>query len=285
MTERATIIDGQAIAAGRTRRLAERLRKSSGGPLGLGIVVATDNAATSKYIARKRQQAETVGYRVTVRELDPRSPLGAITAACDELNADDAIDAYIVQLPLPDGVAVDQALAAVDPAKDADGLAPANLAKLYAGEPTVIPATVKGILTLLAEYDVPVAGRAVTVVGQGRLTGKPLAALLEQRGAVVTRCDKSTADLPAATKAADILVTAVGHPDLITAGMVKPGATVIDVGTTWADGRIVGDVDFAEVSKKAAAITPVPGGVGPMTVVSLLENVADLAEIKSQNNG
>lgn len=275
---KAKLIDGTAVAHRRLERLIGRLDR----PLGLGVVVATDDPATAKYIAQKRRQAEAAGYRMTIRKLDSRSSLVDVTAACRKFNADAAIDGYIVQLPLPDGVDPDRALAAVAPEKDADGLSPANLRKLYAGEPAIVPATVKGILTLLEEYGIPVAGQRITVVGQGRLTGEPLAALLERRGADVTRCDQSTADLAAATRTADILVVAAGRPGLITAAMVKPGAAVIDVGINRVDGKTVGDVDFAGVSETAAAITPVPGGVGPMTVISLLENVAELAEI---NNG
>jgi methylenetetrahydrofolate dehydrogenase (NADP+)/methenyltetrahydrofolate cyclohydrolase len=274
----ATIIDGKAVAAKRLRALAERV---AGRKIGLGIVVATENPATRNYVAQKQRQAETVGYSVTIRDLESDSSLEQIVSACEELNADDSVDGYIVQLPLPEGVDVDKALAAVAPGKDADGLAPANLKRLYAGEPAVVPATPKGILNLLAAYQVPVAGQKITVVGQGRLAGRPLSALLEQRGARVTRCDKLTKDLPAGTRTADVLIVAAGHPGLITADMIKEGADVIDVGISQVSGATVGDVDFAAVSKKAAAITPVPGGVGPMTVVSLLENVADLAESPS----
>ena len=272
----ATIIDGKAVAAKRLRALAERV---AGRKIGLGIVVATENPATRNYVAQKQRQAETVGYSVTIRDLESDSSLEQIVSACEELNADDSVDGYIVQLPLPEGVDVDKALVAVAPGKDADGLAPANLKRLYAGEPAVVPATPKGILNLLTAYKIPVAGQKITVVGQGRLAGRPLSALLEQRGADVTRCDKLTKDLPAGTRTADVLIVAAGHPGLITADMIKEGAAVIDVGISRVDGATVGDVDFAAVSKKAAAITPVPGGVGPMTVVSLLENVADLAEI------
>lgn len=274
--EKPTIIDGKSVADKRLRELRRRVGDAS---LGLGIIVATDNPATRAYIAQKRRRGEAVGYRVTVRELASDSSLEQIVAACDEFNADDLITAYIVQLPLPVGVDPDRALAAVAPEKDADGLSPANLEKLYAGKPGIVPATPKGILTLLKEYRIPIKGQRVTVVGQGRLAGQPAAALLEQRGAEVTRCDESTADLPAATRPADLLIVAAGHPGLITAEMVKPGAAVIDVGITRIDGKTVGDVDFDAVAKKVSAITPVPGGVGPMTVVSLLENVAELAQL------
>jgi methylenetetrahydrofolate dehydrogenase (NADP+)/methenyltetrahydrofolate cyclohydrolase len=281
MPDHATIIDGKTVAAEHTRALLER---TAGEPVGLGILVATDNPATAKYIAAKRRQAEEMGYSVTIHKLSADSSQADIIAACEALNADDSVDGYIVQLPLPDGVDVDAALAAVAPEKDADGLSPANLEKLYAGDTAVIPATPKGILSLLEAYKIEVQGKTVTVVGQGRLTGGPLSKLLELRGANVIPCDKSTPDIPEKTRGADVVVVAAGSPGLITADMVKEGAAVIDVGITRIDGEIVGDVDYDAVSKKTSAITPVPGGVGPMTVVSLLENVADLAQSQAPNN-
>lgn len=278
MAERATIIDGKATAERRLAALAERIQDRE---LTLGILVATDDPATAKYVAQKERQGKAVGITVEVRRLPADSSEGAVIAACQTLNAETGIDAYIVQLPLPDGVDPDHALAAVDPGKDADGLSPDNLERLYAGEPAVIPATPRGILTLLETYQVPLEGRTVTVVGQGRLTGKPLAALLETRGATVIRCDKSTTDLAAETRRGDVVVVAAGQPGLLTAEMVSPGATVIDVGVNKLKTETVGDVDYEGVAAKASAITPVPGGVGPMTVVSLLENVAELAEARA----
>ncbi len=282
MPGHATIIDGKAVAAEHTRALLER---TGGTPVGLGILVATEDPATGKYVAAKKRQAESVGYAVTIRELPADSSIERVVAACEAFNADPSVDGYIVQLPLPEGIDADAALAAVAPEKDADGLSPANLERLYAGEPAVVPATPKGILSLLDSYKIEVQGTDVTVVGQGRLTGRPLSALLEQRGARVTRCDKSTEDVPAKARRADLLVVATGQPGLITGDMVKEGAVVVDVGITRLAGGIVGDVDFRTVAEKASAITPVPGGVGPMTVVSLLENVADLAESRHRDNG
>lgn len=278
---RATIIDGKAVAEQRLQKLAERITE----PIGLGILVATDDPATERYVAAKKRQGEAAGFRVDIRRLTSVSSLDEVIAACEALNTDDSITGYIVQLPLPEGVDADRALAAVLPSKDADGLTPENLERLYAGQPGVIPATPKGILTLLETYKIPVRSQEIAVVGQGRLTGAPLSALLEQRGARVTRCTKEVTDLGAATRAADIVVVAAGRPGLITADMVKEEVTVIDVGVTQQDGGIVGDVDFEAVSQKASAITPVPGGVGPMTVISLLENVADLAELPHADNG
>lgn len=274
MTEKPLVIDGIAV---RDRRAAELARKSKKS-LCLGIIVATDDAATTRYVSEKEKLAERVGWQTRVTRLPADAAENELLDACTAYNKDSTIDGYIVQLPLPTGVAERAVFATVDPTKDADGLNPENLRRLYAGTPTVIPATPRGILTLLTEYDILIGGRAVTVVGQGKLTGKPLAALLEQRGAVVMRVDKSTGDPGAATRSADIVVAAAGQPGLITGDMVKEGVVVIDVGVNKLATQLVGDVDYAAVSRKAAAITPVPGGVGPMTVISLLENLFDLSQ-------
>lgn len=268
------IIDGKATAAKHLKRLAE----ASSEPLGIGIIVATDDPATKRYISGKRLAAEQLGWRCEVTQLGPTASLEEIATACQAFNQNQSIDGYIVQLPLPAGVDSEKVFAAVDVAKDADGLTRTNLDRLYAGAPAIIPATSKGILSLLEDYHIPIAGRTITVVGQGELTGKPLAALLEQKDALVTRADKDTTDLAAATRTADILVVATGNAGLITGEMVKSGVVVIDVGINKSGAGIVGDVDYESVSRKVSAITPVPGGVGPMTVASLLENVYELSQ-------
>ncbi|MSU76091.1 bifunctional 5,10-methylenetetrahydrofolate dehydrogenase/5,10-methenyltetrahydrofolate cyclohydrolase [Patescibacteria group bacterium] len=267
------IIDGTAIAAKHLKRLAE----ASDRPLGLGIIVATDNPATETYVGYKQVAAKDLGWRCDTKDLGPTATQTDLIAAAEAFNANKEIDGYIVQLPLPDGVNEREVFATVDAAKDADGLTPENLRRLEAGEPGVIPATPRGILTLLEEYNISIEDRNVTVVGQGKLTGGPLSILLEQRGAKVTRVDRSTADLAAATKSADVLIVATGNVDLITADMVKEGVAIIDVGINKLEDGVTGDVDFEGVKAKASAITPVPGGVGPMTVASLLENVYDLS--------
>ncbi len=269
------ILDGTRAAAHRLKRLARRktVRKP-----GLGIVVATGNAATHTYIDQKRRRAEEVGYRVTVDDLGPRATKSMLLGACARMNRNRGVTGYIVQLPLPRGIDPLDIFTAVDPAKDADGLTPENLGRLYTDRPGILPATPKGILELLGDYRIGLKGLRATVVGKGLLTGLPLATLLSHRGATVTSCDKHTTDLSAHTRAADLLIVAVGSPGLINARMVARGATVVDVGATRLKTRLSGDVSFASVSRKAGAITPVPGGVGPMTVVSLLENVHELAE-------
>lgn len=271
--EKPVIMDGNAVA---NRRLS-RLAKASA-PHTLGIVVATNDAATNSYVSRKRELAERIGWQCRITKLPTTAAQPDIIEAIQGFNRDRTIDGLIVQLPLPKGVNPELVFATVDPRKDADGLHPNNLQALYDGNPHIIPATPRGILELLAAYDLPVSGRKVTVVGQGRLTGHPLSALLEQRGAKVTRADRSTKNLAETTRAADILVVATGNPGLITADMVGKNAVVVDVGINRMKDGVTGDVDFDSVKPKVSAITPVPGGVGPMTVVSLLENVHDLAK-------
>ena len=274
----ALILDGEQVAARRLRVLARKVQSSKRQP-GLGIIVATDNPATNTYIERKRIAAEQIGYRVVVKTLSSRATTTAVIDACRQFNRDRLITGYIVQLPLPTGVDVLEIFAAVDPAKDADGLTPSSLGHLYTNRPRILPATPQGILNLLAAYKLSVRGRRVTVIGKGLLTGLPIATLLSQHGATVTTCDRQTKDLAAQARTADILIVAAGSPDLITGRMVKPGAVVIDVGSTKLNKRLHGDVDFKTAARRASAITPVPGGVGPMTVASLLENVWTLGKI------
>ncbi len=272
------ILDGTAAAERRLRRLARRAGTGPGP--GLGIIVATDNRATYTYIEQKRRRAEAVGCRVVIDDLGPRATERELLEACARMNRSRRVTGYIVQLPLPRGIDPIRIFAAVDPAKDADGLSPENLGRLYTARPGILPATPKGILELLRDYRIDPKGMHATVVGKGLLTGLPLATLLSHRGATVTSCDKLTKDLSAHTRTADLVITAAGKPGLITARMVRKGAVVVDVGATRVKTRLSGDVDFGGVSKKARAITPVPGGVGPMTVVSLLENVYVLAETR-----
>ncbi|MDP9212199.1 MAG: bifunctional 5,10-methylenetetrahydrofolate dehydrogenase/5,10-methenyltetrahydrofolate cyclohydrolase [bacterium] len=272
------ILDGTAAAERRLKRLARKAGRGVGPTL--GIIVATGNPETYTYIEQKRKRAEAVGCRVVMDDLGPRATKRKLLEACARMNRSRGITGYIVQLPLPRGIDPIEIFAVVDPAKDADGLTPENLGRLYTGRPGILPATPKGILELLGDYRIDPKGMHVTVVGKGLLTGLPLATLLSHRGATVTSCDKLTKDLSAHTRTADLVVTAAGKPGLITARMIGKGAVVVDVGVTRLKTRLSGDVDFAGVSKKARAITPVPGGVGPMTVVSLLENVYALAETR-----
>jgi methylenetetrahydrofolate dehydrogenase (NADP+)/methenyltetrahydrofolate cyclohydrolase len=269
----AALIDGVAVARERAETLKQRLAPN----VTLGIILATDNAATKRYVAAKQKVADTLGVSLRVESLGATATKAEIIAACSRFNKDTGITAYIVQLPLPDSVEPRAIFAAVDPAKDADGLTATHLGKMVAGSSTVLPATARGVLSLLDHYGVPLTGATVTVIGRGMLAGLPCAIALGHRGATVTSCDTHTQDLVAATRGADIVVSAAGHPGLLTARMVKPGAVVIDIGTTQVGDALVGDVVFDDVRKVAGLISPVPGGVGPLTVISLFENLHDLA--------
>ncbi len=267
------ILDGAAVAA--TRRAALKQRVTV--PLSSGIILATDDPSVRSYVSAKRRAAEEVGYAFVLNDLGANASREAILAACREWNQDPEITAYMVQTPLPPGINRLGVFAAVDPQKDSDGLNPTNLGYLFSNQERVIPATPKGILSLLEAYDIPISGQVAAVIGKSILVGLPVAALLANRGATVISCDSHTPDLPGKTRQADLIIAAAGRPGLVTAGMVAKGAVVVDVGITRVGGKLVGDVDFDGVSQKAAAVTPVPGGVGPMTVVSLLENVYELA--------
>lgn len=277
------LLDGSKIATERRTALQARVARASehsGSGIGLGIIVATDNAATQSYVRAKERAAQQVGYAVSITRLPSDAPESALLAACDVFNLDPAITGYIVQLPLPAGVRVASVMERIDPLKDADGLTPHNLGKLLGGSPHIIPATAHGVLTLLEQAGVELAGTPCTVVGKGLLAGRPIAAVLAHHGATVTVCDSLTKDLGQWTRQAAIVVTAAGVPSLLQADMVSAGATVIDVGITGTDDGLRGDVDYDAVASVASVITPVPGGVGPMTVVSLLENVETLHQLR-----
>lgn len=242
------IINGKAIAAKRLEELKKKVAGLAVKPK-LAVVLVGDNPASVMYVNLKKKRAEEVGIAVEVFDS---------VEVIEKLNRDPRMTGILVQLPLPKGIDTDGVLAKIAPEKDVDGLT---------GQSNFLPATVRGVFTALG--DIEVAGKAVTIIGRSREVGKPLAEEMTRRGAMVTVCHTQTVDVAAQTRTADILVSATGHPGLVTADMVKPGAVVIDVGSPK------GDVDFDNVSKIASAITPVPGGIGPLTVVSLLENVVE----------
>jgi methylenetetrahydrofolate dehydrogenase (NADP+)/methenyltetrahydrofolate cyclohydrolase len=280
----AEIIDGKAIAAeirsevaGRVRGLAE-----SGIVPGLATVLVGDDPASKIYVSSKHKACAEVGIRSWDHHLDTDTTQDELLELVNRLNADDEVHGILVQIPLPGQVDESAVLDAVRPDKDADGFHPTNLGKLLMGSPNVAPATPAGIQQLLVRTGVDTSGADVVVVGRSNIVGKPLAALLMQKGpganATVTVCHTGTRDLAAHTRRADILVAAIGRAKAITRGMVSQGAVVIDVGMNRTEEGLAGDVDYAEVSEIASAITPVPGGVGPMTIAMLLHNVATLAE-------
>jgi methylenetetrahydrofolate dehydrogenase (NADP+)/methenyltetrahydrofolate cyclohydrolase len=277
----ARILDGKAAAAAikedLTRRVAALAR--AGVVPGLGTVLVGDDPGSRLYVNGKHRDSAQVGIASIRRELPASATQKEVEAVIDELNADPACTGYIVQLPLPEGLDRERVLHRIDPAKDADGLHPLNLGRLVLTEPGPLPCTPRGIVELLRRYDVQIGGADITLIGRGITVGRSLGLLLTRRSenATVTMCHTGTRDLAAHTRRADIVVAAAGHPGLLTADMVRPGAAVLDVGITRTDAGLVGDV-APGVTEVAGYIAPMPGGVGPMTRAMLLTNVVEAAE-------
>jgi methylenetetrahydrofolate dehydrogenase (NADP+) / methenyltetrahydrofolate cyclohydrolase len=276
------ILDGKLVAQkvlDEVRAGVDRVKAQTGVPPTLAVVLVGDFGPSKVYVANKKRAADTVG----IASQDHLHPEGldraGLLALLRRLNADPAVHGILLQLPLPAGLDEDEAIAAIAPEKDADGLHPANLGRLLAGAPTVVPCTPAGCLEILDHYGCDLKGAEAVVVGRSRLVGKPLAQLLLGRHATVTMCHTRTRGLAEHTRRADVLCVAAGRPRTVTGDMVKPGAWVIDVGINRLDtGKLVGDVDFATTAERAHAITPVPGGVGPMTIAMLLRNTLRAAE-------
>jgi methylenetetrahydrofolate dehydrogenase (NADP+) / methenyltetrahydrofolate cyclohydrolase len=282
----ATVIDGKAVAASvreRVRGEVEDVSAELGRPPGLATVLVGDDKASAIYVRRKREACEEVGIRSFHHE-----PAGSVSQEellelVGELNDSDEIDGILVQLPLPDQIDADAIVNAIDPDKDVDGLTPISAGRLARGEPGLVSCTPRGIMELLSSTGVDPAGKEAVIVGRSNLVGKPLFSLLLSANATVTICHSRTRDLGEVCRRAEILVAAAGQPRLIGGDMVRPGATVIDVGTNRTDDGLVGDVDFDAAVEVAGAITPVPGGVGPMTIAMLLANTALAARLRHQN--
>lgn len=275
----ARILDGTATAAAQRERVAREVADLArrGTVPGLAAVLVGDDPASVVYVGGKERDCESVGMRSLGARLPATVTQDELHAEIDRLNADPAVSGIIVQLPLPSHLDPVAAQERVDPAKDVDGLHPQSAGRLLRGDPLFVPATPLACRALLAEHDIPVAGADVVILGRSQLVGRPLAVLLALKSpdgdATVTLCHTATRDVSAHTRAADIVVVAAGRASTLTAEMVKPGATVLDVGISRGDdGRLRGDVDFAGVVEVAGAITPVPGGVGPMTRAMLLVN-------------
>jgi methylenetetrahydrofolate dehydrogenase (NADP+)/methenyltetrahydrofolate cyclohydrolase len=277
----ARILDGKAVAADIRAELTQRVASlaARGVVPGLGTILVGDDPGSRAYVNGKHRDCAQVGITSIRRDLPADATQAQVEAAVDELNAEPACTGYIVQLPLPDGLDPQRVLERIDPAKDADGLHPVNLGRLVLGEPGPLPCTPRGIVELLRRYEVQIAGADVTVIGRGITVGRSLGLVLTRRSenATVTLCHTGTKDLAAHTANADIIVVAAGRPGLLTAGMVKPGAAVLDVGITRTDAGLVGDVDPG-VAEVAGWLAPMPGGVGPMTRAMLLANVVEAAE-------
>jgi methylenetetrahydrofolate dehydrogenase (NADP+)/methenyltetrahydrofolate cyclohydrolase len=276
------ILDGKAVASkvlDEVRAGVGRLREGAGVTPTLAVILVGDFAPSKIYVNTKKKAADGVGIASRDYLYPDGLAQGELLKLIGFLNDDPAIHGILLQLPLPDGLDEDAAIAAIAPEKDADGFHPANLGRLLAGKPDVVPATPAGCMAILDHYGAALTGAEAVVVGRSRIVGKPLAQLLLARHATVTMCHTRTRDLAAHTRRADILCVAAGRAGIITGDMVKPGAWVIDVGTNrLPTGKLAGDVDFASVSQVAHAITPVPGGVGPMTVAMLLRNTLAAAE-------
>jgi methylenetetrahydrofolate dehydrogenase (NADP+) / methenyltetrahydrofolate cyclohydrolase len=272
----AKLIDGAAIAQALQARLREQLQArwtASGVVPGLTVVLVGENPASRIYVRRKIKACAEVGIHSELIELPDSVSEARVLSEIERLNADPKVHGILVQLPLPKQISVAKVQRAIRPEKDVDGFHPQNIGALVTGEPSLQPCTPLGCLKLLDEEGVPIEGRRAVVVGRSNIVGKPMALMLLQRSATVTICHSKTPDLGAVTREADILVAAVGIARLIKAPMIKPGAAVIDVGMNrLSDGTLSGDVDFAAAREVAGAITPVPGGVGPMTIAMLLHN-------------
>ena len=269
----AAIIDGKAAASLLRDGIAVRTSALSYQP-GLTVVLVGGNAASAVYVRSKERAAREAGFRSSAIRLPAETTEAALLAVLDGLNRDPAVDGILVQLPLPTQIRTDMIIRAIDPAKDVDGFHPENVAALALGQPRLVPCTPRGVMLLLAEAGVALSGARALVLGRSAIVGRPMAALLTMADATVTIAHSRTRDLPAECRRADILVAAVGKARMVRGGWIKPGAVVIDVGINRDDstGRLVGDVDFAEALEVAGAVTPVPGGVGPMTIACLLEN-------------
>jgi methylenetetrahydrofolate dehydrogenase (NADP+)/methenyltetrahydrofolate cyclohydrolase len=276
----ARIIDGKAVAADVRARVAkevEGLAGELGRPPGLATVLVGDDPASAIYVRRKREACEEVGIASHHHEPPGDVSQEDLLALVEELNANEEVDGILCQLPLPDHLDADAIVNALDPGKDVDGLTPISAGRLARNEPGLVPCTPLGVMELLASVGVDPSGKEAVIVGRSNLVGKPLYSLLLGANATVTTCHSRTADLGEVCRRAEILVAAAGSPRLVTGDMIRPGATVIDVGTNRLEEGLVGDVDFEAAKEVAGAITPVPGGVGPMTIAMLLANTVQAA--------
>jgi methylenetetrahydrofolate dehydrogenase (NADP+) / methenyltetrahydrofolate cyclohydrolase len=272
----AVTIDGKAIAEKVRAQVAKEV-EAFGGPVCLATILVGEDPASHIYVGWKHQAAEEAGIETRDHRLPESTPESDVLELLAELNADDAVDGILVQLPLPEHMDEARVIRAIDPEKDVDGLHPLNSGRLFLGEPLHVPATPSGVMVMLAEHGIELEGKEAVVIGRSELAGKPMAMLLLAENATVTICHSRTADLAAHARRADVLVAAVGRPGIVTPDMVKPGAAVVDIGVNRTENGIVGDVDPA-VSEVAGYLTPVPGGVGPMTIAMLLRNTLTAAQ-------
>jgi methylenetetrahydrofolate dehydrogenase (NADP+)/methenyltetrahydrofolate cyclohydrolase len=280
----AKILTGKEPAAAQRAEVAERVAGLAiqGVSVGLATLLVGDDPASAVYVGMKHKAAVRAGIKSIDRRLGSEASQDEVDAAIDALNADPEVTGYIVQLPLPRHLDTDRALLRIDPRKDADGLHALNLGRMMLDLPAPRPATPSGVLRLLDFYDLETSGKSVVIIGRSQLVGRPLSIMLSQRSrnATVTVVHSATKDLAGVARSADILIVAAGSPGLIGGDHVAPGAVVVDVGTTKTDSGLAGDVRFDEAVEVASAITPVPGGIGPMTIAGLLANTVVLADAK-----
>ncbi len=277
----ATIIDGKALASQIKEELAQRIQtlKNKGVIPALTVILVGDDPASAVYVNSKHNTFTQLGLKSDVLRFPAETSQEALLAKIRELNNDKTLHGILVQLPLPKHIDTNTVIDTISPEKDVDGFHVSNAGALMTGNPRFIPCTPYGVMKMLESQNVNLKGAEAVVVGASNIVGKPMALLLQKEGATVTICNSKTKDLTAHTKRADILVVATGRPEMVTGDMIKPGAVVIDVGINrGADGKLKGDVEYASAAQVASAITPVPGGVGPMTIVMLLVNTIEAAE-------
>jgi methylenetetrahydrofolate dehydrogenase (NADP+)/methenyltetrahydrofolate cyclohydrolase len=280
----ATIIDGTATASAvreRVRSGASEFTQATGHVPGLVTVLVGEDAASEVYVRNKGEKTVEAGMASFHETLPATASQAEVLDAVDRWNADERVDGILVQAPLPAGLDFKQVLDRIDPSKDVDGFHPLSVGRLVANQPGLRPCTPAGIMELLHRYEIPVTGADAVVVGRSDIVGKPIALLLLHESATVTIAHSRTRDLADVVRRADIVVAAVGRPQMITGEMIKPGATVIDVGINRTENGLVGDVEYASASRVAGAITPVPGGVGPMTIAMLLANTLEAARARN----
>jgi methylenetetrahydrofolate dehydrogenase (NADP+)/methenyltetrahydrofolate cyclohydrolase len=279
----AVVIDGRAVAARVRERVAAEVRelRASGLQPGLATVLVGDDPASHVYVRMKRKACEEVGIVPIHHDLPPGTEPTELAALLERLNTDPAVSGILLQLPLPGQLDAGEMTALIAPEKDVDGLTPLSAGLLSHGQESLVPCTPAGVMELLAEAGAELEGARAVVIGRSQLVGKPLAQLLLAANATVTQCHSRTRDLAAVCREADVVVAAVGRPRTVTGDMVREGAVVIDVGMNRSDDGLVGDVDFDSVRARASAITPVPGGVGPMTIAMLVANAVRAARLQS----
>lgn len=275
------LLEGKKVAQALDETMTKRVEelKKKGVTPGLAVILVGDNSASAVYVRNKKRRAEKLGIDFQLIHFDATVTETELLQKIDELNHDENVDGFIVQLPVPDHIDEDKVIEAIDPRKDVDGFTPISVGNLWIGTPLTKPATASGILMMLDHYNVDLDGKNVVIVGRSNIVGKPTAALMLDRNATVTITHSHTKNLKEITSKADVLVVAIGKAKFITKEYVKDQAIVVDVGMDRDEnGKLCGDVDFDDVKQKAAMMTPVPGGVGPMTITALVDQVIELAE-------